>query len=214
MVQYDHPTIKAVMGDPQFNPMKKDIEETFFTLYNPTSENEHVAEIERQIHVVKEYICAMLSSFPWKKAIPRLIVKEVAKHTIMMLNAIPPKSGITTHLSPRNIVSGKTLDYKHHFKMPIGDYAQVHEAEEPRNSMAERTLGAICLGPIDNAQGGYKFMSLCTGKLIRCYAFTPIPMMQEVIDRVLYFGEQENVPEGVIIRDEYCNKPVTGKHTD
>ena len=84
------------MGDPQFNPMKKEIEEKFHTRFNPTSENEHVAEIERQIRVIKERIRATLSSFPWKKAILKLIVKEVAKNTIMMLNAIPPKSGITT----------------------------------------------------------------------------------------------------------------------
>jgi hypothetical protein len=94
------------------------------------------------------------------------MVKEVVKHSMMMLNAIPPKSGITTHLSPHNLIAGKTLNFKHHFKLPIGDYAQVHQEEELRNSMAERTLGAICLGPIDNAQGGYKFFSLATGKMI------------------------------------------------
>ncbi len=107
--------IGAVLGDPQFDPMKQAIEEKFITRYNPTSANEHVAEVEQQIRVVKERIRATLSSFPWKKAIPRIMVKEVAKHVVMMLNAIPPKSGITTHLSPRNIVSGKTINYKHHF---------------------------------------------------------------------------------------------------
>ena len=71
----------------------------------------------------------------------------------MMLNAIPPKSGITTHLSPFNLITGKTLNFKHHFKLPIGDYAQVHQQEEPCNSMAQQMLGEICLGPIDNVQG-------------------------------------------------------------
>ena len=107
-----------------------------------------------------------------------------------MINAFPPKSGITTKLSPRNIITGKSLNYKHHFKLPLGDYVQVHEEEQPRNSMAERTLGAICLGPIDNAQGGYKFMSLRSGKLIRRYAWTEVPMTQEVIDRVIFFGKK------------------------
>jgi len=93
------------------------------------------------------------------------------------------------------------LSYKHHFKLPLGDYAQVHEHEEPRNSMAERTLGAICLGPLDNAQGGYKFMSLRTGALIKRYSWTAIPMTQEVIDRVIHLGEISKVPTGVTIRD-------------
>ena len=76
--------------------------------------------------------------------------------------------------------------------------------------MAERTLGAICLGPIDNAQGGYKFMSLRSGKLIQRYAWTEVPMTQEVIDRVIFFGQNEKVPEGVSINnlhneDEYID---------
>ena len=69
----------------------------------------------------------------------------------MMLTAFLPKSGLDTHLSPRTIVTGKTLKYKTHFKIPFGDYAQVHEYEQPHNSMKEQTLGAISLGPINNA---------------------------------------------------------------
>ena len=118
-----------------------------------------------------------------------------------MINAFPPKSGIHVSLSPRNIVTGRTLNYNIHFKLPFGDYAQVHENEEPRNSNKERTLGAISLGPIDNAQGGWKFMSLRTGHLLKRYSWDAIPMTQEVIDRVLSFGEAENVPEGIIIRN-------------
>ena len=63
--------------------------------------------------------------------------------------------------------SRQNFKFKHHFKLPISDYAKVHQQEEPHNSMAVRTLGAICLGLIDNAQGGYKFMSLATGKMIK-----------------------------------------------
>ena len=200
--------IQTILGDDQFEPLKSVLAEKYNIKFNPTSAFEHVSEVERHIRTIKERVRASLSSFPWKKAIPRVIVKETVKHCMKMLNAIPPKSGLTTQLSPRNIVTGKTLNYKHHFKMPIGDYAQVHEEEQPRNSMAERTLGAICLGPIDNVQGGYKFMSLRTGKMIKRYAWTPIPMTQEVIDRVLSFGEQENVPEGVIIRDIQGNVEV------
>ena len=132
----------------------------------------------------------MFCSFPWKDAIPHVIVKEVVKHSMMMLNAIPLKSHITMHLSPCNLIAGKTLNYKHHFKLPIGDYAQVHQQEGSCNSIAERTLGAICLGPINNAQGAYKFMSLVAGKMIKQYAWMPILMTQEAIDCGLYFGRK------------------------
>ena len=39
--------------------------------------------------------------------------------------------GIQTHLSPRNIIVGKKLNYKKHFCLPLGGYAQVHEEEQP-----------------------------------------------------------------------------------
>ena len=91
----------------------------------------------------------------WKEAILKLMMRETVKNSVMMINAFPPKSGIGDCLSQRNITIGKRLDCKMHFRLPFGDYAQVHQNEEPHNSAKERTLGAISLGPIDNAQGGW-----------------------------------------------------------
>ena len=70
-----------------------------------------------------------------------------------------------TH-SPRNVVVGCSLNHNEHFEIPHCDCAQVHKHEEPHNSMKERMSGAILLGPIDNLQGGHKFMSPCIGELI------------------------------------------------
>ena len=85
-------------------------------------------------------------------------------------------------------MTGIKLDYTKHCRLAFGDYAQTHEEHNPTNSMNERTIGAICLGPMENFQGGYKFMSLRTGKLIHRRNFTPILMTQEVIDPVLTIG--------------------------
>ena len=49
------------------------------------------------------------------------------------------------------------------YSLPFGTYFQVHEFDEPRNSMAARTQGAICLGGKGNVQGGHLFLSLNTG---------------------------------------------------
>ena len=124
---------------------------------------------------------------PWKKAIPKTTVRETVKNAVMMLNAFPPKSGINAHLSPRNIVTGKTLDCNVHFELPFGDCAQVHQNEEPQNSNKEQTLGAVSLGPLDNAQGGWKFVSLKTGHFMKRHSITATPMTQEVTDRVIEF---------------------------
>ena len=66
----------------------------------------------------------------------------------------------------------------------------------------------ICLGPVDNAQGGYKFMSLKSGLMIRQYSWTTISMTQEVIDRVLQFGRKNKAPQGVTICDRNENVEV------
>src|SRR5210317_285425 len=80
--------------------------------------------------------------------------------------------------------------------------------------MNKQMLGVICLCPIGNAQGRYKFMSLATRKMIRRFAWTPIPMTQEVIDRVLHLGKKENVPSGVIICNLHGNVEVNDFETD
>ena len=85
---------------------------------------------------------------------PKLMIIETAKNAVRMIDAFPPKSGVSGTLSPRNIATGKGVNHKMHFKLPFGDHAQAHEHEEPRNSVKERTLGAISSGPIDNDQGG------------------------------------------------------------
>ena len=121
----------TIAGDDKFDPPKNILKEKCNIEHNPTAADEHVAEVERMIRVVKERIRASCSGMPWKEAIPKLTTREVVKNSVMMINAFPPKSGINNYLSPRNIAIGKTLDYKMHFKSPFGDYAQVHQNEEP-----------------------------------------------------------------------------------
>ena len=95
------------------------------------------------------------------------------------------------------------LDYNVHCKLPFGDYVQTHEEDEPRNVNAPRDLGAISLGPMENLRGGYKFFNLNAGKLIERHAWTPIPMTQEAIDKVISYGNKGN--KGLIVSD-YNNR--------
>ena len=61
-------------------------------------------------------------------------------------------------------MTGKQLDYKKHIRAKFGEYVQTHE--EHISSMCERMIGAVCLGPAGNQQGGHYFMSLATGKFL------------------------------------------------
>ena len=68
--------------------------------------------------------------------------------------------------------------------MGHGRYCQIHEEDQPRNSTAASTQGAILLRPSGNAQGGHKFYTLNTGKVVVRRAWTELPTPTSVISRV------------------------------
>ena len=69
-------------------------------------------------------------------------------------------AGILKTISPRAIITGKTLNYKKYIAIPFSKYCQIHEYETPCNSIRTRTRGAIFMDIIGNKQGGFKFMTL------------------------------------------------------
>jgi hypothetical protein len=81
-------------------------------------------------------------------------------------------------------MTGTSLDYSKHCKVPFGAYVETHEENSPTNTMSERTRGAVCLGPSANFQGSYKLLCLRTGRKIVRKQFTELPMPDSVIKRV------------------------------
>jgi hypothetical protein len=177
------PLIEALPGGPQVNL---------------AAANEHVPEIERRVRVVKERSRATRHSLPFSR-LPKLLIIYIVFTSVKLLNFFPPKGGISETLSPKTIMSGKTLDFKKHLCLQVGAYCQVHEEELPRNSQIARTRGAIALGPSDNIQGGYKFMALDTGKKITRRTWDELPLPDVVIARVNELGK--DMPEDLIFTD-------------
>jgi hypothetical protein len=68
--------------------------------------------------------------------------------------------------------------------MGFGRYCQIHEEDQPRNGMVQQMQGAVLLGPSENAQGGHKFFTLTTGKVVICWAWMELPTSVAVIERV------------------------------
>ena len=64
-------------------------------------------------------------------------------------------------------MTGQTLNFQRHARLELGAYVQMHEEHD--NLMGPRTLGAICLGPTGNQQGGHWFLSLTSGARIICH---------------------------------------------
>ena len=90
----------------------------------------------------------------------------------MMINAFPPKIGLSRTYSPCTIMMGKQLDFKKQCRCPFGAYVQSHNNRNMTNLMVDWTQGATCLGPTVNLQGSYAFLSLFTGRKITRSQFT------------------------------------------
>jgi hypothetical protein len=172
--------VNNFLCDGEFEPLRGSIHDMGGQI-NVTSNNEHVGDIERYIRTIKERARSAYHLTPFKK-IPVIMVQHLIGGCVFWLNAFPSDQGVIHTVSPRTIMTGKTIDYNKHCRLVFGAYAQVHEEHD--NSMQARTTGAIALRPTGNEQGGFYFMSLTTGKALNRNHWHELPMPQDVIDRV------------------------------
>jgi hypothetical protein len=134
--------------------------------------------------------------------IPRLMVIRAVATAVFWINAFPHADGMSDTLSPRYLMTGRHLDFNKHVRTELfGAYVQTHE--EHTNNMNARTLGAICLGPSENEQGGHYFMSLSTDACITRYRWTDLPMPDDVIGRVAAIARRQGMPRTLTFADRY-----------
>ena len=168
---------------------------------NTTAAREHAGEIERKIRVIKESARGTFNTLPYKK-IPRVVVIELLHFCVMWMNSFPIKLGISEKWSPRELVSRTKLDAKLHCRAPFGSYCEMHIDPDITNMLEPRTNWAICMGPMGNLQGSYKFLSLVTGKKVTQRKFTKMP----VTDVVIKQGEEMAVKDGAIKRINFKDR--------
>jgi hypothetical protein len=194
-------TIKFLLVDIQFRGIK-DRNNLQGVIVNIISRDEQVEDIERLIQVFKERIRCYWAMLPFKK-IPRIMVVKLVETVNLYVNAFVSKSGVSQHLNPMTIVEGVTLDYNKHFQVIFGENAQVFEGTD--NTMKERTVGVIAVGPTGNLQGGVSFFSIHTGCILdrgkKDYQLLNIP--QDVVQRVEEMARKLDL--GLMFGDRYIN---------
>ena len=112
--------------------------------------------------------------------------------SVYWLNSFPTATGVSTTLSPANIILGRQKPNYNTKRIAFGKYAMVYAGT--KNNMKGRSVPAIALRP-SNEWGGHFFMSLLSGKQLHAYIFEELPINSEVISRVHELADQENQPE-------------------
>ena len=104
--------------------------------------------------------------------------------------------GISKELSPDTMITGRPApNYKEINKLNFGDYAQVYNVKGITNTNKSSTVGAIALYPSGNAQWGWIFMSLASGKEIHSYQWDTLPAGEDIINRVHELATREGQPK-------------------
>ena len=187
--------IVTILGDNEFEPLRP-----LFPQLQTCAANEHIPDVERYIRTIKDSTRSTYRMLPFTR-VPRLVIVHLVKNAVLWFNAFPPADGISTDHSPRYLLTGRELSYARHAQLEFGSYVQTHE--EHSNDMRQRTLGAICLGPTGNAQGGHWFLNLSSGARIVRYNWDVMPMPAAVITRVNAIGARQRMPTKITYSDRY-----------
>ena len=169
--------------------MKADLEfscvtnEILPTVLDLVAADDHVGEVERSNQTVKADLRTLTQSLPFTRW-PKLLVEEGIRSVILSRNQFAAPDGVSKSLSPLTIVTGIPPPDYSKMGLEFGSYVQVFNDNEPTNTLAPRTKGAIALTSVGNSKGDYTFMSLDTGpKLVR-HQWTVLLMPSSVINQV------------------------------
>ena len=117
------------------------------------------------------------------------MVVRMVLHIVKFVNGFP-RQGRVKYYSPGQIMTNRGL-HADNLLLTFGTYCQVSEHVEPRNSLVERTRGAISIGNSGNLTGGQEFMALDTGEKITRFQWMELPMPTAIIERVNWIGKNK-----------------------
>jgi hypothetical protein len=107
-------------GDGEFEPLHADLADAQAQL-NITAEDEHVPEVERYIHTIKERTQATYNTLPFKR-IPGIMIMEMVHAGNFWLNMFPAHDGVSASQSPHRIMTGQRGNYALHCGLQYGEY--------------------------------------------------------------------------------------------
>ena len=189
---------QTALMDGEFEPLKAKLVGSIEV--NTTAKNEHVGEIERKIRSLKDRCRCMVAAMPFA-VLPNIVIKAMVTNAVMLMNAHIDKQGVSTELSPREIVLRWQLSFAKHCKAVFGSLVEAYDDEDITNTMKERAVTGIYLGATGNMQGTSKILNLKTGKLVKRRNITLRPMPDSVIKHINKWGLRNKQSGRIVFSD-------------
>ena len=107
---------------------------------------------------------------------------------VMWINAIPLKAGALQGIPPRELVTGRTVNYKRDCQACILVYVEASVDAIVTNDNTSRTHSCITLGLPGNRQVSVKCFDLETGKVVVGTTIKQIPWLERMIKKASAWG--------------------------
>ena len=181
--------VNAIFMDLEFEKVK---DECPLVEINTAGAREHVGEIERMILTIKDRTRCVTAGLPREiEVLPKQFVIRFVYFGVMMINAFPADKGVSTRFSPRELMTGRSLEYgKSLPDIIVGSYVEGSLDKVITNTNGLRTISGIYLGPVGNIQGTHTVFCLKTGVVHKMRTVTVFPMPDNVIKLVNAWGRR------------------------
>jgi hypothetical protein len=167
----------SVDRDGPIMSLKADLNLQGVTL-NENGAGSHVPRVERKIREVKDRVRSIKPDLPF--ALSDLMLQYLVYFAVSRINLMPHTGDAYLHVSPRELFTGRKLNYTLDFRVAFGDFVMI-QARAINNSLTERAEEAIALLPTGNLTGSVVFYALDSGRLVTRDHFTILPMPTRVI---------------------------------
>ena len=116
----------------------------------PHAAQENVSVAERQNRMVKERMQLIVAGVPYK-SLSKVMVQDAAKKAKQMMIRFPTNNGVSSNISPEEIVEGKKkMDFSQR-TIAYGHYAQEHDGTV--NTAKSISVGGIAMHERNEREG-------------------------------------------------------------
>ena len=139
----------------------------------------HCVIVERYIGVARDGLRKILCMLPY--TLPRSLLKWAVAYFVRFHNSFPSASS-NIGVSPRELFTGRKLDFKRDAPAAFGAYAQVFVPTAGK--MESRTEAGLAMLPTGNRHAGIHFYLVASGHVLVRNQYQLLPMPSELIEEI------------------------------